>query len=956
MMKPNKSETLKEWLPWLVVIPATIISLVGGLGLLLRLWRSRLPWAPTILPPDLDELEGLTDEAAASRRTYDPVEENTLARKKINRAILKRNLVSIFNVSLLGLAIATFMLGDWLGALTTLGVLVANIVVNSVQQAFAVYNVEKIASQSRPKVNAIRSGQSKGIRADEVVVGDVLVIGLGDQILADGQILRAADNLWVDDTAFAEHSKKANKSPDDILEAGSYCVQGWAAYEVQSLPPEELRTPQLNAIPETSADLTPLQKIIDRVLRILLVLTGIFVFFLVQSILSWDIIPPDVQKIYRDIASIIFSIAPSGLFFMIVVSYNMGTFDLLKLGALVRDSRSVKSLAQVTTLCFGKSGALTGIDIQLEMLSQPDEASALGESRVRQIIGDFAHSSSTLSSYLNEMRKIFEGQPRPVSSESRFLSTYGWSALTFADPDLQGTYVLARPGLFPIEFAAEDEKALPDGDEAQNSVVQKTWGRLRGIFSREEAEPEIEAVPTSEEGSQPEANVETLSPDGESTEGEKSGFFQRMRKRVTSAVSREAQTDEIEAELEEPFIEPTRLVMAYSPTEQPLYDAAGHPALPEELIPLCTLTFTEQVRPEAKEAIQIFTDAGVQVKIISQQNAREAVAAARQLGLADAQSGDLKTLSGTELETMRTDPLAQAIREATIYAPVSSQQKGKIIDLLRNNGEYVAMTGEGLGDIDAMRQANLSITIQGGTQAAVSFADIILLKDSLQALPQVLRQGRRIVNGLIDVLKLNLVQVVYIFFLLVAMVGTQNKLFFYDPTQGGFIVFFSIVIPSVALTFFATSGTISETKILSQLLRFIIPVGLTSALASLAVYFVFEYLTGSSMYAQLGVTYILSVTGMLMVLFIKPPNRFWAGDTPVSRDKRFIWLVLIMFILFGIVLMIPLAQELLKVAPLQQIEHYLIIAGVTLVWAVLTKLIWLLPEVKLGKTKRILDQ
>ena len=429
----------------------------------------------------------------------------------------------------------------------------------------------------------------------------------------------------------------------------------------------------------------------------------------------------------------------------------------------------------------------------------------------------------------------------------------------------------------------------------------------------------------------------------EKSEEEKPGFFQRMRKRVISTVRREAPTDEIETELEEPLIEPTRLIVAYSPTEQLLYDAAGRPALPEGLIPLCTLTFTEQVRPEAKDAIQIFSDAGVQIKIISQQNAREAVGAARQLGLADAQSGDLKTLSGTELENLRPDQLVQAVREATIYAPVPSSQKGKIIELLHKNGEYVAMVGEGLGDIDAMRQANLSITIQGGTQAAVSFADIILLKGSLQALPQVLRQGRRIVNGLIDVLKLNLVQVVYIFFLLIAMVLTQNKLFFYDPTQGGLIVFFTIVIPSVALTFFATSGTISETKILSQLLRFIIPVGLTSTLASLVVYFVFEYLTRSSVYAQLGVTYILSVTGMLMVLFIKPPNRFWAGDAPVSRDKRFIWMVLVMFILFGIVLVIPLAQELLKVAPLQEIEHYLIITGVTVVWAVLTKLIWLLP-------------
>lgn len=950
MKKLQKFDVLKEWLAWLVVIPATIISLVAGLTVLLNLWKSRLPWTPPILPPDLDELEGLTDEAAATRRTYDPDEENRRARKQINRTILRRNLVSIFNISLLGLSIATLMLGDWLGALTTLGVLLANIVVNTVQQAFAVHNVEKIAGQSRPKVNAIRSGQSRGLRVDEIVVGDVLVIGLGDQVLADGQILRAADNLWIDDTAFAEHGKRANKFSGDLLQAGCYCVQGWAAYEVQALPSEELRTPQLHAIPETSADLTPLQKIIDRILRILLVLTGIFVFFLVQSILQWDIMPPEVQKLYREVASIIFSIAPSGLFFMVIVSYNMGTFDLLKLGALVRDSRSVESLAQVTTICFGKSGALTGIDVSLEMLPQPDDASALGESRVRQLIGDFAHNSASVSPFLRNMRKAFEGQSRPISSESRFLSTYGWSALNFSDPDLQGTFVLGRPALFQLEPLGEDVKSEDDEAEAQDdSAVQKTLGRLRGLFKRDETVSELEGALLPEAGSQPKIEPASLAEDQASSadQADSPGVFQRLRQRVASTLRRATPPEEDEPEPDEPLIEPAQLVFAYSLTEQPLYDEAGRPALPDKLLPLSILTFTEQIRPEAKEAIEIFTAAGVQVKIVAQDSAREVLAAARQLGLEAAQSGVLKAISGAEIEALPADQLFQAVKEATIFAPVSAQQKGEIISQLRAGGEYVAMTGDGLGDLEAMQQANLSITIQGGAQAAVSFADIILLKDSLQALPQVLRQGRRIVNGLIDVLKLNLVQVVYIFFFLIAMLVTQNKAFFYDPAQGGLIVAFTIAIPSAVLTFLATSGTISEEKIFSQLLRFIIPVGLTSALASLVVYFIFEQLTGRSTYAQLGVTYTLSLTGMLMVLFIKPPHKFWVGDSPLSGDKRFVWLVLVMLVLFGVAMMIPLAQEFLKVAPLQQWEHYLIIAGVTLVWVLLTKLIWLLPGMRL---------
>ncbi len=903
------------------------------------------------MPPDLDELEGLTDEAAAAQRTYDPVEEKQRARKKINRAILRRNLVSIFNISLLGLAFATAWLGDLLGALTTLGILIANIVINTVQQAFAVYNVENIATASRPKVNAIRSGQSKGIRVDEIVVGDVLVVGLGDQILADGHILRAADNLIVEDTTFAGHSKKANNLPGGALQASSYCVQGWAAYEVKSLPPEELRSTQLNAIPETSADLTPLQKVIDRLLRILLVLMGVFVFMLVHSFLRWDVVPPEAQKIYRDMASIVFSIAPSGLFFMIVVSYNMGTFDLLKLGALVRDSRSVKSLAQVTTICFGKSGTLTGIDVQIEMLPQPEEKLSLGKSRVRQIIGDFAHNSTSLSPFMNEMQKKFEGQSRTIKRELPYLSTYGWSALTFSDPDLQGTYVLGQPGLFQIEISEDDEEFdETDAAEQHDSVVQKTWGRLRGMFKRDETQPEPKGAAISREPSQPKIEAESPVESGDSSESEEEnpGVFKRLRKRVSSAVRREKPPDDVE--FEEPIIEPTRLVFAYSPTEQSLYDNVGHPVLPQDLIPLSYLTFSEQVRPEAKEAIKIFTDAGVRVNIISQQNTREVLAAARQLGLEETQPGGLKTLSGTEIEAMPADQLTPAVKEAAIFAPVTPQQKGKIISLLRASGEYVAMTGEGLGDIDAMRRANLSITIQGNTQAAVSFADIILLKDSLQALPRVLKQGRRIVNGLIDVLKLNLVQVAYIFFLLIAMLATRNQLFFYDPSQGGVIVFFTIVIPSLSLTIFAPSGAISGKKILSQLLRFIIPAGLTTALASLPIYFSFEYLTGSSSYGQLGVTYMLSLTGMLMVFFLKPPNKFWVGESPLSDDKRFVWMVMVMFILFGVVQFIPLAQKFLKVAPLQQTEHYLLIAGVLFVWVVLTKLIWLLPGMRLSES------
>ena len=944
----HRSRKLPSWLIWLFVVPATLASLAGAIWAVLTWWKRKLPPSlRPVRPPDFGELAGLTDEEAAARRVIPPEDEAKQARKAVIKTILRRNAVSIFNVSLLALAAVTLWLGDTLGALTTLGVMLANIVVNTVQQVFAVSNVEKIAKQSRPKVSVLRSGKMKSVPVEEIVAGDVVIIGLGEQILTEGIILRAADNLRVDRSAFAVTDSKPNRRPGDKIQPGWFCVQGWAAYEVLNLPPAELRKIQINAVPQSAADLTPLQKIIDRILRILLGITAIFFVLLIHSVLQWDVLPPDIEKLYRDVASIVFSVAPSGLFFMIIVAYNMGAFDILKIGALVRDSRSVESLAQITTICFGKSGTLTGIDVQLEMLPQA-AADALDEHRIRQIVGDYVHSIPVSTTVLEEMRKNFEGQPRTITAQARLLVTHGWTAVNFNDPDLQGTYVLGLPDLFVLpDPVPEDEETVKERAGAvKDSVVQNTWGRVRSLFRRGKREPEPEAESAPGNGTRPKVGSAAPSPaSGSPVKEEKphsAGIFSRIRGRVTRVIRRE-KPESGESAPDVPVIEPKRFVFAYTPEEQPLFDEGHAPTMPQNLTPLCTLVVSEQVRPEARDAVRVFADSGVAVKIISQDKAREVEAAARQLGLDAMQGGVMKTLTGEQIRALRGDKLRRAVRAATIIAPVTSQQKGEVVRLMRESGEFVAMTGAEMSDVPAMREANLSVAVRGGVQAAISFADIVLIKESLQALPQVLRRGRMIVNGLLDVLKLNLVQVVYIFFLLVAMVITRSQVFYYDPTQGGLIVFFAIVIPSVGLTFWASRSPVSPDRMLPDLLKFILPVGLTSALASLFIFYVFRERTGNAVYAQLGVTYVLSLAGMITVLFVRPPNRFWGGGSKVDGDLRFVVMLVVMVALYIMVLFIPLAQKLLKVAPLARPEDYQIVAGVILVWILATRTLWLLP-------------
>ena len=113
--------------------------------------------------------------------------------------------------------------------------------------------------------------------------------------------------------------------------------------------------------------------------------------------------------------------------------------------------------------------------------------------------------------------------------------------------------------------------------------------------------------------------------------------------------------------------------------------------------------------------------------------------------------------------------LADAVTENTVFGHIVPEQAGLSVGLLRERGEVVAFVGDRVRDVPGMRQANLSITGQGSSQAALSVADIVLLKDSAKVLLDILDKGQRIVNGLLDVLKLYLTQMLYLTIMIIAL-------------------------------------------------------------------------------------------------------------------------------------------------------------------------------------------
>jgi cation-transporting ATPase E len=143
-----------------------------------------------------------------------------------------------------------------------------------------------------------------------------------------------------------------------------------------------------------------------------------------------------------------------------------------------------------------------------------------------------------------------------------------------------------------------------------------------------------------------------------------------------------------------------------------LHDDADQPQLPPDLTPLGILRFNDQLRPEAKETLAGFAKAGIEVKIISGDNPQTVAALAKQAGLGP----EIKVVSGKELAQMDEAQFVQTAQMSTIFGRITPEQKAKLVYSLRQRGYYVAMIGDGVNDVLALKQANLAIAMESGSK------------------------------------------------------------------------------------------------------------------------------------------------------------------------------------------------------------------------------------------------
>jgi magnesium-transporting ATPase (P-type) len=949
----------QKYLPWIAALLAALAALAGVILVVVR-WRKRrteklAQEALTELPSLPARIQGLTEAEADARLLEGQDNAIQFSPPRTRRDIVRDNVLTIFNLSLVGLVTVQLLLQRPLDALISFGVMCLNIGVNIAQEFLARRMLRDVEEAGRPQATVIREGVARSIDSSKIVLGDALVVGPGDPLFVDGELVDEGQ-IVVDESMLTSEGNHRTVVAGDEVYAGSLCISGRSVYQARKVGDSRLIASLTDTSERAKKVLTPLEQVINRVLRLLLMIVAAFTAALLIVYYGWDTGISTEQ--FNSVASVIFSIAPAGLFFMIFLNYTMGTANLGRLGALVHQSRSVELLAQADTMCFAQAGILTGTHVELETIDSPGEEERLAESRIRQILGDYARTTSVKNLATRAMETSFEGDWRAAIEEAPFLSLYGWSAISYDDDDLRGVYVLADPVILEAHLATEGHEPAEDEASRVPAAVRRAFsplGRLFGRSAQTSEENGAEAAPhqdKTEPVAPSQSNKDT--PPEEKDDAPRSSIFRRFVKRVNRTLRREKDTPDTREAADDPRIQETTLQFAYRPDILPLHAADASPQLPSGMIPLCYLRYSERVRPETIETMRTFMETGVGVKIFSSQAPDRTVSLLRKAGVTVHNGSSLGTISGFELAGMDPAQLGQAAEETTIFGHLAPEHASQVVEALRGIRHSVAAVGDGVNDVPAMQQANLAIARRSSTQAALSLADILLLEDSPQVLQRVLDRGQRIVNGLLDVLKISLTQVFNVA-LLIVIIQIFSAGFPYQAKQGSFVNLITVVLPSVGLSLFAAAGVLSTSKFGRLLARFVGPASATMSATALVVYLIFLDRTGDYAYTQLALTYTLVVCGLLLVVFARPPIVLRKGGGGVqSDDWRPTAMVLFLLLAFLLLAPLPIMNTLFELDGLQDRSHYLVIGLAALVWAITLRIVWwvipVIPKVPIAGT------
>lgn len=727
---------------------------------------------------------GLTeDEARLRLAERGPLPEDETSRS--TASIVRANVVTPFNTILLGLGLLTLVFSDWRDALF-LGIVVTNAAIGIWQELRAKRKLDALAALVAPHATIVRDGAARSVAVPEVVVGDLVRLEPGDQVVADGLVV-AGGGLLVDESILTGESSPVARAAGDTVRSGSFVVEGVGGYQATAVGSDSYAGRITGTAREFRHPRSPLELAVN---RLLYVLVGVMIPLAVMLVIALAKQDVSLRHAVDTAVAGMVTLIPEGLILLVSVTFAAAAVRLARRGALAQQLNAIESLASVDTLCFDKTGTLTEATLRLVGLVPAD---GVERERLTDAAGRFAASSPARNDTLDAIAAACPATGSEPSETVPFASRRRWSGLRLD----AARYVLGSPDLFPL---AELESAARAEQEAGRRVL--AFGVADGAFPDD--------------------------PD------------------------------------------------------------AG----PPPLRPLGLVVLAEQLRPEAAETVAYFASAGVEVKVLSGDDPLTVGAIARDAGIA----GGEAPVDGRELPD-DSAALGALVRQASVIGRISPEGKRRVVEALRDQGRYVAMVGDGVNDVPALKAARLALAQGTGTQMARAVSDVVLVTGDFASVPGMVTEGRRILRNLQRVTKLFVTKSVFAAFLILA-IGLTPTEYPLLPRHLTVIGALTVGVPAFFLALAPSEGPWRTSGFLREVGRFAVPAGVAAGLGVVVSYLVtLNVFDSGLLQARTAATSTVIVVGLYLVLALEA--------TGVRRARWVSLLCLVLFATYVAVLAVP---------------------------------------------------
>jgi cation-transporting ATPase E len=378
-----------------------------------------------------------------------------------------------------------------------------------------------------------------------------------------------------------------------------------------------------------------------------------------------------------------------------------------------------------------------------------------------------------------------------------------------------------------------------------------------------------------------------------------------------------------------------RRVVAFGQTSEAL---PSDPAAsgPPRLTPLALVVLEETLRPDAAETIAGMREEGVDLKLISGDAAATVTAVAFAVGV----PRDAGVVEGPDLPEDE-EGLKRAVLENTIFCRIKPEQKKALVGALVAAGRYVAMVGDGVNDVPALKRARMAVSMGSGTQVTKGVADVVLLKDQFSRLPEAVGEGRRIARNIHRLGRLYLTKTVYAA-TLILLVAVPGRAFPFLPRHLTIAAFLTIGIPSFVLALMPSDGPLYRGRLLRALAAFAVPAGVATALASILSFFLVDTVAGASLAAgRTAATTTLIVLGLAFILLLERGP----GREHIAIQSNMLAMVAALGAVFAGILAIPFLRDFFDIVLLSAPEWFLVLLAAA-VGLTIASLLWKLPVIE----------